>query len=226
MNEVQGIRSGGLRDLWAKSWIRFLLYMALSVTAGYVYGRWLGRSDALVGYERMLKAAFDGDAGWALVGWAMLALFAIVGVVSLIASLRDRWVRQIMNMETREAPGRPRQMLRIGAVGMFAYVLVLALLLVPGVRPLVGALVGVAAVGLIAIVFLWGMRIADELQRAAQNEALAWSFIVVEAVLVGWALLNHFGYVGPLKALPLVLLLELVYLSALVVASRRRGLDQ
>lgn len=188
--------------------------------------KWLADNGVLCAYEPMIKAAFARDGWWMIFGWVTVAFFWFMGLILTIASLRGRWTQRVMSMQPGEPLDKPRQMVRISGIGAAAYGLLVTLFLMPGIDPLVGVVVGVAAFGLNTILFFWGLRISDELQRAAQNEALVWSFIVIEAVLVLWALLNHFGFVGPMKALPVVLLITWIHLTAFMVVASRRGLDQ
>ena len=222
MNDVKTTQSDGWRGFATA---------AICGAGGYLFFKWfvlkwLADNGVLCAYEPMIKAAFARDGWWMISGWVTVAFFGFMGLILTIASLRGRWIQRVMSMQPGEPLDKPRQMVRISGIGGAAYGLLVTLFLMPGIDPLVGVVVGVAAFGLITILFFWGLRISDELQRAVQNEALVGSFIVIEAVLVLWALLNHFGFVGPMKALPVVLLITWVYLATLMVVASRRGLDQ
>ncbi len=225
MSEAQTMQPNGWRAYWAKPLVRLMALAFVSGIGGYFVGQWLAENDVLVAYDPMIKAAFARDGWWLIAGWATVAIFAILGVILSIASLRNRWIAKMMKLEPGEAVGKHRRMMRIAGVGMAAYAVLIALFLVPGIDPVAGVIIGGAAFVLVTALFFWGTQISDELQRAAQNEALVWSFIVIEAVLVGWAVLNHFGFAGPLKPLPVVVLMTLIYVAAAMAAAFKRGLD-
>lgn len=226
MSEAQTIQPVGWKAYWAKPLVKLLVWAVFGGIGGYFLGQWLAENDVLVAYDPMIKAAFARDGWWLLAGWATVAMFGIMGVLLTVASLRGPWISKMMKLEPGEAVGKHRQMMRIAGVGMATYAVVIALFLVPGIDPVAGVVIGVAAFALVTGLFFWGTQVSDELQRAAQNEAIVWSFIVIEAVLVGWALLNHFGFAGPLKPLPVVVLMTLIYLAAAMAAGFKRGLDQ
>lgn len=226
MSDAQTSQASGLRAYWAKAWVRFLALVVSSGIGGYFFGKWLARNDVLAAYDPMIEAAFARDGWWLLAGWATVAMFGIMGLMLTIASLRAPWISRMMKLEPGEVVGKPRRMMRIAGVGMATYAVLIALFLVPGMDPVAGVVIGVATFALVTGLFFWGTQVSDELQQAAQNEAIVWSFIVFEAVLVGWALLNHFGFAGPLKPLAVVVLMTLIYLAAAMAAAFKRGLDQ
>jgi hypothetical protein len=226
MSEAQTMQPSGWRAYWARPIVRLLALSFVSGIGGYFVGQWLAEYDVLAAYDPMIRAAIARDGWWLIAGWATTALFGILGMILTIGSLRDGWIRSMMKLEPGETVGKPRRMLRIAGIGMAAYAVLIALFLVPGIDPVAGVVIGVAAFALVTGLFFWGTQVSDELQQAAQNEAIVWSFIVFEAVLVGWALLNHFGFAGPLKPLAVVVLMTLIYLAAAMVAAFKRGLDQ
>jgi uncharacterized protein YjeT (DUF2065 family) len=226
MNEASNGTAGGWRTLWKNPAIKALIWAIGGGFVGYWVGIVLARTGWIEPYEPAIKAAIERDGWWLLAGWATLAVFALIGLVLIVTSMGDERLRKAMKLEVEESLEKPRLMLRISGVGMLAYGVVLGVFLFPGLDPVAGIVLGIAAFTLAMLLFFWGTRISDELQRAAQNEAIVWSFLIVEAVLIGWALLHHYGMADPISPLVLVLVLTLTYLAAGLIAAVKHGLTE
>ncbi len=226
MREAQGALHGRMHAAWFSKKLRFILMILGCGMIGYLVGGAVAQTEWLAGYDPAIEAAFDRGGWWLVAGWGVTGFFLVVGAGLLLSSLYEPWLRISMKLEPDELVAKPRLMLRVSGAGMIAYAVIVAVFLIPGIDRSAGFSIGATAFGITVILFVRGTQVSDELQRAAQNEAIVWSFLIGETLLVGWALLNHFGYIGPLKPLPVVLIVTLTYFVAAMVAAVRRGLDQ
>ena len=216
-------RDGSL--LGRKGWVRQVIIGGLAGATGYFIGRLLFHSGLLGPIEPALFVWIESAGPSGIAGLVIAAILLLLGLyLGGLTLMPDRLFARAVGAEPDEPNRRMRRMLRIAAAGLIGYVVLIAVFLWPNLDPEAGLVIGVIAFAAVTALFVLGMRVSDELERAAQNEAMAWSFIIVEAAAVGWALLHNAGYAGPIDPLAAVLLVTLIYCVAGTVAAVRRGI--
>ncbi len=221
MSSVNQIDAPGWQTAWSDRRVRVIVSATIGGAVGYGSVDLLARAGWLAPIDPAVGAVVERG-GWHVLGWTTVLILGAMGLFALVASLRDPWVRRAMELEAGEGLAGPRALLRIGGAGLAGYGVLVLVFLLPDLEPIVGIGAGIAAFVGVTALFFAGFRLSDELQAAATREACYWTFVVVETVLVAWALLHQFAGAGPLEPLPLVLLLVLSYaLTSLIVAVRR-----
>jgi hypothetical protein len=216
----------GAPALWHKSpLVRFALWAVGGAVVGYGVG-W-----AIAEYEDSvpaLKSATDwlkAQSGLELIAGLIVLMMIMLGLWMLyLGATTDNRLRGLMKMEADDNPARMRRMLPIGGWGMLFYAAVILIFLLPGIPPAIGIAIGAACFAAITWLFYRGTALMDELEQAAQREAIIATFIIIEALGIGWALLHHYGLAPALAPLAVVLLMTVIYYLAGAISSFRRGL--
>lgn len=226
MTDVSG--GNGERRAWHRHpGARLGLWAIVGAACGYPVG-WL-----LAEYEDSVPAvaAVAGTIGAAgLTGF--FAAMVIAGLLAggifmlVLSRLPDARLLKALQAEADENPRRMRTMLPIAGWGMLLYAILILTFLIPGIP----AAAGIVIVGLCFAAVSWlfwrGTQMMDELERAAQREGLVATFIIVEALGIGWAVLHHYALAPAIEPVALVTLLTVIYFTMAMVAASRRGLAQ
>lgn len=213
-------RTGALRHgRWFLAWaaIGALGYTAGDLTAEYFELPLLDRA-----LDRITALGVIGN-----VAAAFSAVLVLTGMwILMLPYLSDRQFRKWTDAAEDEDLLRMRRMLPLAGWGMLLQAAIILVFLIPNIPPMAGISIGLTSFGLTGWLFWRGTTMMDELEQAAQREALMATFIIIEALAIGWALLAHFGFAPPLEPLAVVLLVTVIYFAASVVTSVRRGLTE
>jgi hypothetical protein len=207
--------------------VRFCLLIVGSAVVGYGVG-WL-----IATFEDQVPLLSN------LTGWAnarsvteLLAVMAILMMGMLgtwllvLGKMHDDRLRGLLKMDADDNLDRSRRMLPVAGWGMLLYAAIILIFLLPGMPPVLG--IGLAAMCFAAVTWLFyrGTIMMDELEQAAQREAIIATFLILEALGIGWALLHHYALAPPLEPLAVVLAMTVIYYAAGVIAAFRRGLGR
>lgn len=204
---------------------RFALWAIGGGAVGYGVGRLVAQYEDDV---PLLAAA----TGWAKASSVVELIAALVVLIMVIlggwllflGATEESRLRRLMKMDVDDSPDRMRRMLPIAGFGMLVYAVIILIFLIPGIPPVIGIAIGVVCFATVTWLFYRGTALSDELEQAAQREAIIATFLVVEALGIGWALLHHYALAPALEPLALVLLLTVIYYAAGIISSVRRGL--
>lgn len=199
---------------------KLVLSLALGGIAGFALSYFLlGAVDdgALGNIDSSASAA-------ALTGgfYILMALFVGLGTLSPSAGAR------FLNVEDAEELQEQRRVLLFSSGAMLAWgAALIALALASEGGPISrtpAALVAVTGLA-IGIVLAWrSYRLADELMMAVNRETASLSYYLAFAILGGWGVLAHLGYIEGPQPLDLVTAFYVLVLLATFFIAGRRGM--
>ncbi len=228
MSEHVGHDGMAARRAWHQQPLtRFGLWAVGGAVVGYGVGQLLAEYEDQV----PVLAAFTG---WAKASTMTELLAALLAFVMILVSVPllvmgtydDNRLRRMLKMEPDDNPDRMRRMLPIGGWGMLLYAGIILIFLIPGIPPTIGIAAGISSFAAVTWLFYRGTVLMDEMEQAAQREAIIATFLLIEALGVGWALLHHYALVPVIEPLALVLILVVIYYAAGTIAGFRRGVGR
>ncbi len=202
-------------------WVRKLVIPALiGGVAGFA---------ASAGMMHFIDSTAVGGLGLSATIAALVGVFyAVIGLGILIGTASPKVGARFLNVEDADELREQKRALGFSGMGMLAWgvaLMALALAAPDGPVPQSAAL----AIGLGGLIFgtvlsVLVYRACDELMLAINLEAGALSYGLVFAVVGGWAMGAHLGYVADPAPLDVLTLFYVLVLLASFIAVGRRGM--
>jgi hypothetical protein len=205
-----------------------LVRFGLSAIAGGVVGYGVGHAifaykDSVPWIAAVVRSIEAGGMTGLFGGLVAAALIGLGCWMLIMGRLPDRQFKRLTNAQVDDDPRRLKRMMPIAGWGMLLYASIIVVFLIPGIPAGLGIGIGIVAFALISWLFWRGTIMMDELEQAAQREALIATFIILEALAILWALLAHYALAPPLEPLAVVLLVTVIYYGVGIIAGIRRG---
>lgn len=182
-----------------------------------------------VGVLEMEDAGVLGELSGSQVAALLVALiYMLMGVFAGIGTVSPRLGAQFLNVEDAEELAEERAMLVPSAISCILLSLALVALALAGVRAMLSPTAALAIVGVAIIAATWpslrSMHSADELMRDVMREGASASFYLGFAVIGGWAMLAHLGFVAAPAMLDVISLIYALTLIGCFWVIGRRGM--
>ena len=202
--------------------------LLLQATVGFALGGLAGYGGANLVDEVLVAGGLETiplSSGLALL---VAAIYLLVGLFVLAGLINPRLGAKVLNVEDADELTEQKAMLvNSGLAMVLCGVALAALALAAPVGPLAAAAaLALGAGGLLGgLWFGWrAYRGADELMLAVNLEASALTYALVFAVLGGWGMIAHLGYIDGPQPLDLLTVCYVLVLAATYVVTGKRGM--
>lgn len=207
--------------LSATPWVRKLIIPAL-------VGGVAGFSTAFVLFRFVDTAVLDSLGASAMIAALVGVLYIVFALSILVGTANPALGARFLNVEDADELREQKRVLLYSGLAMLlwgAALLALALAAPVGPVPQAAALIVGAGGLLIGIALSLAIyRSCDELMLVVNLEAGALTYGLVLAVVGGWAMLAHLGYVAGPQPLDLLTAFYVLVLVASFIAIGRRGM--
>jgi hypothetical protein len=202
--------------------------LVLQLAVGFSFGGLAGYGGAFLVDQVLVTGGLKAVPISAGIALFVAVIYLLFGVFVLAGLVNPRLGAKVLNVEDADELAEQKTMLVNSGLGMvLCGVALAALALAAPVGPLAAAAALVLGAGglLGGLWFGWqAYRGADELMLAINLEGGALSYSLVFAVLGGWGMLAHLGYIAGPQPLDLLTACYVLVLVATYIVIGKRGM--
>lgn len=155
-------------------------------------------------------------------------VYVLTGLIVLAGLISPEAGSRFLNVEDADELREQKGALAASGWAMLLLGALLAVIALGGpggvLSPLAALIVAILLTGIAVYLSVRGMRLSDELTTAMSTEAAQLGYYLLFAVLGGWAMLAHLGFVTPPAMLDVLTLFWVLVLGSTFWVAGRRGL--